>query len=302
MDIAAPVKRLSRKQLVAIPLVLAAFFGSVIAFSWNSTGEAVPLSMEFAGGSFVRIKNIRTPSTSEATDFQSLFKNEFSGSVEVHIVDNGLEVETSNDLLETGENQSVKERIENMLSESGIEGSPDITTEKMGSIITQLYEKQARNAAIAAIIAMAIILFIALRNFSVVGGILSVIGLDLVGIFGVMTILNIPLGLASMAGILLIFGYAVNTNILLTTNVFKRKGKDPRERAGRAMSTGVKMSLTSASAMVALNLVTTAPELEQISAILIIGILVDMVNTWFFNSGLVLGHKIGKEEKYHARI
>jgi len=62
------------------------------------------------------------------------------------------------------------------------------------------------------------------------------------------------------------------------------------------------MSSTSATAILALNQVSTAPELEQISAVLVIGILVDMLNTWFLNSGLIMRHEEGSEERYHATI
>lgn len=302
MEISWPVKNLSNQQLIIIPLILGAILGGAVIFHWHSTGEPVPLSMEFSGGSFIRIKNVETPSQAKAENFQTEFQKTFGGTVEIHLVEGGMEIETSESLLGTQENQTPADQIRNILSDFEIEGEPDINIESMGSIITHLYKDQARNAAIAAIVAMAIILFISLRNLPTVGGILSVIGLDFVGILGGMAILGIPLSLASMAGILLIFGYAVNTNILLSTNILKRKGGTAQDRAGRAMSTGIKMSSTSATAMIALNLLTTAPELGQISAVLALGILVDMVNTWLFNSGLILSHQKRKEEKYHARI
>lgn len=259
----------------------------------------MPLSLEFSGGSYIRIQNIQNPTRSQKTDFKTGFEQEFGGSVMIHSFENGISVETSADLLE---NQVVEDRIISLINEVGVEGDPNLNIQTMGSIITNLYKKQARNATIAALIAMAIILFIALRNYNAIGSILSVIGLDFLGILGGMTILGIPLSLSSMAGILLIFGYAVNTNILLSTNVLRRKSGDARVRASRAMNTGIKMSTTSATALLILNLFTTAPELQQISAVIVIGILVDMVNTWLFNSGILLRHKAQKGEKYHARI
>lgn len=302
MDISWPVKNLSHKQLIIIPLIVAAFFGSVIALNWYSTGEPLPLTMEFGGGSFVKVENIQEPSSAQIENIEKNFKKEFGGTLETHTVENGMEIETSATLLGTEENQLINQRIENLLLKSGFKGNSEITTTTMGSIITKLYQRQALYAAIAAIVVMAIALFIALRSFPTVGGILTVVGLDFLGIMGGMAILGIPLGLASTAGILLLFGYAVNTNILLSTNVLKRKGGTARERAGRAMSTGMKMSSTSAGAMIILNLVTSAPALEQISAVIAIGIIVDMMNTWLLNSGLILRHQAEKEEKFHARI
>lgn len=304
MDISWPVKNLERKYLIVIPLIMAAVFGSAIIINWNSDGNPVPLSMEFAGGSFARIQNM--PDVNENNPnldiFQKSFEQEFGAEADIYTTETGISVETSKDLLEENIERTPESIIENLLSKAGIEGNPRISIESMGSIITDLYKTQARNAMIASAIAMAIILFIALRHFPTVGGILSVIGLDFLGILGCMAIFNIPLSLTSMAGILLIFGYAVNTNILLSTNVLNRKGGTARERAGRAMSTGIKMSSTSAVAMIVLNLVTSAPELEQISAVLVIGILVDMANTWFLNSGLLISYKLDEKGNYNARI
>lgn len=307
MNVSWPVENLENKQLIAIPLLLATILGSAVAYHWYSTGDPVPLSMEFAGGSFVRIQGIENMSHEEAMNLKTEFQKTYGEKPEIRIkkVDEKvieIEIETSKDLARTEENQIAEDQIRELLSRVGAEKEADVTINSMGSIITKLYQKQALYAAIAAVIAMAIILFIALRHFTVVGGILSVVGLDFIGILGVMAILGIPLSLASMAGILLIFGYAVNTNILLSTNVLKRKGETPRKRAGRAMSTGIKMSSTSATAMLILNLITTAPELEQISAAILIGILIDMVNTWLLNSGLILKHQEGTRGKYHARI
>lgn len=304
MDISWPVKNLSYKELIIVPIILAAVMATVIGFNWYSKGTPVPLGLEFASGSYIEIHNVDVPSESNLKEFQKAFEKEFGSAANVHSLgeEGGIQIETSAQLQEFQENMTPRERIRTLLSDSGIEGNPEITTEYMGSIIAQLYQVQARNAAIAALIAMAIILFIALRHFTAVGGILLVVGLDLLGILGAMTLLGIQLSLSSMAGILLIFGYAVNTNILLSTNILRRKGKTPRERAAKAMSTGIKMSSTSAIAMVILNVFTTAPELEQISAVLVLGILIDMVNTWLLNSGILLRHEMERREEYHGRI
>lgn len=299
MNVSWPVENLKEEELIVIPLIIAVFFGASIAYNFYQTRNVVPLSLEFSGGSFIRIQNIKE---TEMDEIKTAFESEFGSPAEIHGTENGMEIETKADLLGLQENQSAEERIKTILTNLGINREVKIVTETMGSIISQLYKKQARNAAIAALIVMAVILFISLRHFTAIGGILSVIGLDFLGILGGMALLNIPLSLASMAGILLIFGYAVNTNILLSTNILRRKGGSPRDRAAKAMSTGIKMSSTSAIAMIALNLISTSSALNQISAILVIGILVDMVNTWLMNSGILLKYETGRKKKYHARI
>ncbi|MBS3815178.1 MAG: hypothetical protein KGY45_01295 [Hadesarchaea archaeon] len=290
MDSAWPVRNLEYKQLVAIPLIVAVIFGVAIFVN------GVPLGMEFSGGQYIEIKNVENMPSS-VTEVEDAIKNEIGGEVKLYLSDNGLDIETS--LVLSGEQEN---QLKDTLREDfGIDGDYS-TPRRMGSVITSLYQEQARLAVIAAAIVMAIILFVVLRHLTTVGGILSVIGLDLVGIFGCMAILGIPLSLASMAGILLILGYAVNTNILLCTRVLKRVGGSVRDRAADAMSTGVAMSTTSASALIALNLVSTAPELHQLSAVIVIGILVDMMNTWLLNSGIIMKHAEKEAKKYHGKI
>ena len=303
MDVSWPVKNLSHKKLIGIPLILAAFFGAMVAINWNTEGSPVPLGLDFQGGSFIRVENIQTPNNIQVNQFQSDFLERSSVSdADVRSVESGLQIETSEAYLDNQAVADFKNWISEELSEIGVSGNPVVNIDAMGSAITDIYQSQARNAAIAAVIVMAIILFISLRRYTVVGSILLVIGMDFLGILGGMSLLGIELTRASMAGILLIFGYAVNTNILLSTNIIKRKGGTDRDRAGRAMSTGMKMSSTSAAAMIILNLATTAPELNQISAVIAIGILIDMVNTWLLNSGLIIRHQESEEDKYHARI
>lgn len=290
MDIAWPIKNLKHKQLIAIPLIAAAIFASAIVVL------GIPLTMDFSGGTHISVAKIdNMPSQGTIADIQAALKGSLGGEVEVHQTSSGLDIETSIPDVQENQIRTV------LLNQFDIDGEYS-TPKNMGSIITHLYETQARNAAIGAVVAMAIILFIALRHFATVSGILLVIGLDLLGIFGGMSILGIPFGLASMAGILLLLGYGVNTNILLCTHVLRRVGGTPRERAANAMNTGITMSTTTAVAMLALNIISTAPELEQLSAVLVIGILVDMMNTWLLNSSLVTRYAEKSGGKYHGRI
>lgn len=290
MDATWPVKNLDYKQLIIIPLIVVAIFGVAIFV------KGVPLGMEFSGGTLVEVKNVENMPSS-ATAVEDSIKNTIGGDAKVYLAENELDIETTLTLTGTQENQ-IKTLLNDEFNITGDYSTP----QRMGSVITSLYQEQAKKAVIAAAIIMAIILFIVLRHFTTVGGILSVIGLDLVGIFGTMAILNIPLSLASMAGILLILGYAVNTNILLCTRVLKRVGGSVRDRAADAMSTGLAMSSTSAAALIALNLITTAPELQQLSAVIVIGILFDMMNTWLLNSGIIMRHTEKAVEGYRGRI
>ena len=298
MDIGWHMKNLSPKQMIIIPLIIGAVFGSFVIYHSIQHDSFVPLGMEFSGGTQIEINEIKNMPTDpkERARIEKAIAKEFGTKIEIAVRENTVRINTTIDNLDRAQ------EIENFLKDTeGITGKYN-TPQFVGSQLTSLYREQAELAGIFAAIAISIIVFIAFRNLNTVGGILAVLGLDLVGIFGAMAILNIPLTLASMGGILLIIGYGIDDNVLLYSRVLKQVGGDVTEKAIGAMKTGLTMAITSGSALLALYIVTETPALQQIASIIIIGIILDALNTWFFNTGNILRNAKKKKSEYHGRI
>ncbi len=90
----------------------------------------------------------------------------------------------------------------------------------------------------------------------------------------------------------MLIGYSVDTDILLTTRILKRKEGTVTQRAKEAMKTGFTMAVTSISAMVTLYLVVifiipSAQTLADIAAVLIMGLVADIMTTWLMNLGIL---------------
>lgn len=292
MDITWPVKHLSYRHMIVIPLALAVIFTVAIAV------RGIPLSMDFAGGTHLSIEVENTENIPDPDLVEDELRNIIGAEIEVHETDKGYDIETAAYLTD---NQVENQINPHLYLELGIEGEYSVP-ERMSGVITSTHTEQAWKAVIGAVIAMAIIIFIALRHFTSVGGILLAGGLDALGVFGGMALLQIPLSFGSVTGILLLIGYAVDTNILLSTKVLKRVGTTPRERAADGMKTGLMMSGTSVAALIALSLIMTPPLIKEFSGALIIGILVDMVNTWLLNSSILIRHVEQQQRRYHGRI
>lgn len=280
MDPTVHLKRLSVRQLIAIPLILSLFFAAAALVLH------VPISRDFKGGTLVQVRDLET-----APDISSI-----KGSIEDFL---GAQVDTKSTSYEnkfgfdmeadnTDLPENVKAELGNLITNQlGVENEK-VHVYNMGSTITGIYKGQARNAIIGAIVAMAIIIFIAFRRRFSVGAILLTVGLDFIGVFGCMAIFRVPLSLASVAGLLMLIGYSVDTNILLTTRVLRRIAGAAREHTASAMKTGLTMSATTLTVLIALNLFTAAPALDQLSAVLIFGVIVDIANTWFLNAGMLI--------------
>jgi preprotein translocase subunit SecF len=100
-------------------------------------------------------------------------------------------------------------------------------------------------------------------------------------------LLGIPLSLATFTSLLLLLGYSVDTDILLTTRVFKTEGGDVAAKVKGAMKTGITMVGATIAALLALYVISTSPVISQIASILLIGLVLDIINTWLLNAPLL---------------
>lgn len=110
---------------------------------------------------------------------------------------------------------------------------------------------------------------------------------------GGMGLFGIPLTMPSFAALLMLIGFSLDTDILLTMRILKRGG-NPRLRAYESMKTGLTMSVSAIIAFLVLftlGYLTRIPTYYQISAVALMGLVGDMIATWFLNAVIVVWHK-----------
>jgi preprotein translocase subunit SecF len=162
----------------------------------------------------------------------------------------------------------------------------------VGPILSQQSLTQVYYALAFAFLFMSITVFIIFRNFIPSIAVIAAALSDIIIAVGGMSLLGIPLSLASVGALLMLIGYSVDTDILLTTRVLKRREGTINERAIDAMKTGFTMAAAAIGSMVALYLTVQflmpyAYVLGQIAAVLIIGLVADVVVTWLMNLGIL---------------
>ncbi|PHQ45265.1 preprotein translocase subunit SecF, partial [Halorubrum sp. C3] len=116
---------------------------------------------------------------------------------------------------------------------------------------------------------------------------------DLVIPIAAMNLLGIEMTLGTIAALLMIIGYSVDSDILLNDSVLRRTGEF-YESVSRAMRTGVTMTLTSIAAMVVMAIVASVfgvGLLRDIGIILSIGLCADLMNTYLLNVSLLRWYK-----------
>ena len=120
---------------------------------------------------------------------------------------------------------------------------------------------------------------------------------DITMTLALVNFLGMKLSTAGIVAFLMLIGYSVDTDILLTTRVLKRKGETNPELLG-AFKTGTTMTLTSIIAVATALIVVYSfnSVLNQIFTILLIGLGFDLLNTWITNTGIIKWYSEIKEK------
>lgn len=111
---------------------------------------------------------------------------------------------------------------------------------------------------------------------------------DLIITLAVVNLLGIKVSTAGIAAFLMLIGYSVDTNMLLSTRLLRRREGNNVDRIFGAMKTGLMMTATTLVAVTAALIFTGSDVISQIMTIVLIGLIVDMMSTWVQNSSILL--------------
>jgi preprotein translocase subunit SecF len=173
----------------------------------------------------------------------------------------------------------------------------NVQIQQVGPIYGRDLQVQAVQALIISFIGMSLVVFLLFRtlipSFVVIFAAFS----DIVIAMAFMKVAGIELSLGTLAALLMLIGYSVDSDVLLTNRVLKRRGTI-EEKISRAMKTGITMTTTTLAALAVMYIVSTYSYLvipsftqitllSQISIVLIAGLIADMTNTWLLNTGIL---------------
>ena len=110
---------------------------------------------------------------------------------------------------------------------------------------------------------------------------------DIVITLAIVDFIGMKVSAAGIIGFLLIIGYSIDTDMLLTSRALKRTEGSLFERMYSSMKTGMTMIGTAITALLIGYILTTSPVLKEIFIIVIIASVVDIFSTYFTNSGII---------------
>ncbi len=275
MDVLNYITRQSHKPLILIPLILMVL--SLLYLAAFGLNEGVDLK----GGTIVTVELKQPMSQAEITS--TVEQKLGVGEVQTSVSGNQATITLSGDV-DVAKFTSTFSNDFNILSFKSV-----------GALLSNAAVEQILYALLFAFIFMSATVFFVFRDpVPSLAIILSAL-CNLSIAVGGMSLFGIPISIASVGALLMLIGYGVDTDVLLTTRLLKRNRGSLEDRAENACTTGITMSVAAIASMVVLYLVVkifipSAQVLDDISAVLIVGLCSDILSTWLMNLGILKWH------------
>lgn len=267
-----------------------------IGYQIATTGDFINKGVSLKGGITVTV--VETPLS--PTEMEDFLHEKFSAhDVAVRSITNaggvhGLIIEadiTDPDIINSFQ-EAVTEKLHLKTGE--------YTLEQIGSALGESFFLQVILSLVVAFVLMAIMVIAWFRNLGPSMMVILAGFCDLVETIAVVNILGIKVSTAGIAALLMLIGYSVDTDILLSSRVLKRKEGTVYDATVDAFKTGIVMTITAMAAVIVGYFASQSIVLKQIMLILFIGLIFDIFNTWIQNAALLRWY-VDRQEKKKAR-
>ncbi|MBT3985815.1 MMPL family transporter [archaeon] len=272
------------KKLFIIPIIILIIALITLGVQYAQTGDIIEKDVSLKGGITATIYT-----SEEFPDLESQLQDTFPGK---DLIVRDISKFGSDELLGISieisdvEQEELREAIETL---TGITlDSDNFSIEIVGSSLGENFYKQMMIAILLAFLFMAIVVFITFRMWIPSLAVVFAAFADLSITMAILNLANIRLSTAGIAALLLLIGYSIDTDILLTTRILKKREGTIFEGIMSSMKTGLTMSITTIVALSVGYLVATSLVLKQMFLIIIIGLLVDIIITYCMNAGLLV--------------
>ncbi len=266
------------KKLMFIPIVMLVV--SVILVANGAVKGTIPMGVELKGGTLITVYHPVDRSALEGVVQQKF------GDAAINTIKSGVSVVGYTVQLTEFLSVSEKEELIDALEALGVD-KESISIRDAQASISMRTLREGIKAVIFAFVFMALVIFIRFRTFVPSFAVVLSAFSDIVVTIALMIILGIPLTAGSIVALLLLIGYSVDTDILLTTRLLVRRAGKFEERLLRAMKTGLTMAATTIFAVAILYVASTSVVLKEIAVVILLGLMVDLLNTWIQNARIL---------------
>jgi len=292
------------KLLLLIPLILIISGFVYMGFFYSQHHDFINKDVSLTGGTTVTIDVINKPIDTD--NIKKIFSEKLE-SVNVREISDlftnqqkAVVVEIKTETCDEQQITPIKKILEDYLGYqlNGENSSFECT----GSALSGNFYQQLLMAILIAFVLMALVVFIQFKSFIPSVAVIFSAFADIFMTLVVANMLGMQISSAGIVAFLMLIGYSVDTDILLTTKTIKRDYGSLNRRLFESFKTGITMTLTSLTAVL-VALIVVGPFssiLSQIFTIMIIGLVFDIFNTWVTNVSIIKWYVLKKQKKHEA--
>ncbi len=271
------------KHLLILPAILLIISMIYLAQFTAKNGDIIYKDISLTGGTTITVFD----KTTDIDELKQFLITQFP-DLSIRRIDDIRTGEQKAFLLESKSGaETLRQALESKL---GYELTNDNSSiEFSGESLSTGFYKQLRTALIIAFILMAIVVFIIFKTAIPSGAVILSAFADIVMTLAVINFLGFQLSTAGIIALLMLIGYSVDTDILLTARLLKSTEGTLSQRLHGAFKTGMTMTLTAIAAIaVGLFIISPISEvLKQMFTIILIGLVFDIFNTWVTNASIL---------------
>ena len=272
------------KMLLLIPFIILILAVVQIGVQTAMTGDFVNKGITLKGGSTITIDKTEMINSGE---LESFLQSKFSkADINVRTITSAGQVVSIAVDSDAQENSEINALTKIIVDKYNL-NKGDYSIEVMGSSLGESFFKQTFTALIIAFLLMGVVVLIYFRTIVPSLAVILAALSDIIVTLSIFNLTGIKLSTAGIAAFLMLIGYSVDTDILLSTRLLKRKEGSIMSRVYGAMKTGLTMSTTTLVAIGVALIFVQSDIVKQIMIILFIGLLVDLVMTWIQNVGIL---------------
>lgn len=279
-----------------IPIILIVLAIVQIGVQTYTTGDFLNRGVSLKGGSTITLNQVESINIEELENYlqQKFPQAEISvrtltaaGSITGLAIDSNFQENVDIDSF----TKVLGEKVDLDKAQYGVE--------VMGAALGSSFFRQAGLALILSFVLMALVVILYFRIWIPSLAVIVCAFSDIIVTMAIFNLTGIKLSTAGVAAFLMLIGYSIDTDILLTSRVLKRKEGTVMDRIYSSISTGLTMNVATLAVVTVALIFVQSEAIRQIMLIIMIGMFVDMIMTWIQNVAILRLYLENKKRNTH---
>lgn len=264
--------------LLVIPVIMTLLALGQLTYQYSATGDFIHRGVSLKGGVIMTVPDASV----DPAGLESALRAKFGGSdLQVRSLSStkGISVEAADvdpDLL-----------VADVSSRLGGLTKDKYSVEVIGSSLGKSFFRELFMSIGFAFILMGIVVLLFYRTIVPSLAVIASAFCDMVVTIAIYNLTGKTMSSAGIAAILMLIGYSVDTDMLLTSRVLRRKEGSIMDRVYSAIKTGMTQTSATFMAVLVALMVSHSDVIREVMLVLMIGLLIDVPMTWIQNVAIL---------------